>query len=460
MKHADDFGALFVDGHGVEVVDFLVALRTDRMRHGAGVLGELRGAQGLDVFDALHRAGRRVAEHVGGKFLVAENGEAFLEGELEPVAKRHAVTRPVVEVLVRDHGLDVEIVAVCRDRRIGEGVAGVEDVESLVFHRAEVEVVRRDDHEEIEVQVKTEAFFVPGDGALEAFHRVFGFVDVLRLHPDFERHFAAVAEILLAAAFERARDERKEVAGFRIGVDPANLVATVEEVARLDPVAVREKDRVERLGRADRDGELREHVRTVGPVGDSTKTRRFALAHEVLAGSVDSGERRVLRGAETVDDDDLRRFAQRRDRKRGVGEGVFALRERPAVDVHAHERDGLAVEDEVEHLVVRLGIGTHVHRGRHRAAVGVEIEFEVNRIDEMRGNLVVFSESRAHSYAGLCRNGVGPAVCGGRASVDCRQTIAVRGKNEKGPDRKSEPFSEISQNRNYLAWATGRISPV
>jgi hypothetical protein len=37
--------------------------------------------------------------------LVAEDGEALLEGELEPVAARDPVAGPVVEVLVRDHRL-------------------------------------------------------------------------------------------------------------------------------------------------------------------------------------------------------------------------------------------------------------------------------------------------------------------------------------------------------------------
>ena len=39
------------------------------------------------------------------RLLVAEDGEALLEGQLEPVAARDAVARPVVEVLVRNHPL-------------------------------------------------------------------------------------------------------------------------------------------------------------------------------------------------------------------------------------------------------------------------------------------------------------------------------------------------------------------
>jgi hypothetical protein len=46
------------------------------------------------------------------ELLVAEDGQAFLEAELEPVAAGDAVARPVVEVLVPDHAFDVGEVGV------------------------------------------------------------------------------------------------------------------------------------------------------------------------------------------------------------------------------------------------------------------------------------------------------------------------------------------------------------
>ena len=44
LQHADYFRALFIHGHRVEIVDLAVAVRTDRMRHGARVFRELRGS--------------------------------------------------------------------------------------------------------------------------------------------------------------------------------------------------------------------------------------------------------------------------------------------------------------------------------------------------------------------------------------------------------------------------------
>ncbi len=51
------------------------------MGEGARVLGELVALQQPDIGDPLHRP----RAHVGGEFLVAEDGEALLQAELEPV---------------------------------------------------------------------------------------------------------------------------------------------------------------------------------------------------------------------------------------------------------------------------------------------------------------------------------------------------------------------------------------
>ena len=46
FHHADDLRALFIHRGGVEVVDLHIRRGPHRMRHGAGILGELGGAQG------------------------------------------------------------------------------------------------------------------------------------------------------------------------------------------------------------------------------------------------------------------------------------------------------------------------------------------------------------------------------------------------------------------------------
>jgi hypothetical protein len=77
---------------------------------------------------------------VHAEFLVAEDRQAFLERQLEPVTAGDAVAGPVVEVLVADHRLDVGEVGVGGGGAVGQHVLRVEDVQALVLHRAHVEV--------------------------------------------------------------------------------------------------------------------------------------------------------------------------------------------------------------------------------------------------------------------------------------------------------------------------------
>ena len=62
-------------------------------------------------------------------YLVSEDGQALLEGELEPVPASHAVAGSVVEVLVPDYALDARVVHVRGCGRAGKHQAAVEDVE-------------------------------------------------------------------------------------------------------------------------------------------------------------------------------------------------------------------------------------------------------------------------------------------------------------------------------------------
>mmetsp|Transcript_39435 Transcript_39435/g.84451 ORF Transcript_39435/g.84451 Transcript_39435/m.84451 type:complete len:546 (-) Transcript_39435:1157-2794(-) len=125
VVHANDLRPLVVDSEGVEVVDLHVRRGPDRVRHGAGVLGELPRADDHHVLDPLH--GSRV--HVGRELLVPEDREPLLERKLEPVPARDPVARPVVEVLVADHALDSVVVHVRRRLRGAQHQPRVEDVQ-------------------------------------------------------------------------------------------------------------------------------------------------------------------------------------------------------------------------------------------------------------------------------------------------------------------------------------------
>ena len=163
-----NFGAFLVDGGRVEVVDLPICLRTDRMRERSGILDELRAAKRANIGDAFD--GPRT--HVGGKFLIAEYGEPFLQAKLKPVAAGDAVASPVVKVFVRDHGLDMRVVGIGRGLGTGKHIFVVEDVESFVLHGAHVEIGNGDDHEDVEIVFAAKDGLIPPHGSLERIHRV------------------------------------------------------------------------------------------------------------------------------------------------------------------------------------------------------------------------------------------------------------------------------------------------
>ena len=113
-----------------------------------------------------------MAAHVAGKTLVAENRQAFLQRQLEPVAAGDAVAGPVVEIFMRHHAFDAGIIVVGGGLRRGQQHLVVEDVEALVFHRPHVEGADRHDHENVEVIFPAIGLFVPFHRPLEGAHRV------------------------------------------------------------------------------------------------------------------------------------------------------------------------------------------------------------------------------------------------------------------------------------------------
>ena len=79
LHHAHHLGTFFINGDGVEVIDFDVGIGTHWVRHGTCILGELNCTQNTHVFNAFHSARAGHTCHVLAKFLIAENGQAFFE---------------------------------------------------------------------------------------------------------------------------------------------------------------------------------------------------------------------------------------------------------------------------------------------------------------------------------------------------------------------------------------------
>ena len=99
------------------------------MGQGPCVLRELFRLQVANLGNPLDRAGALV----GGEFVVAIDGQAFLEAQLEPITTRDAVAGPVVEIFMRDDRLDIGVIGIGRGLGMGKDVLVVEDVQPLVL---------------------------------------------------------------------------------------------------------------------------------------------------------------------------------------------------------------------------------------------------------------------------------------------------------------------------------------
>ena len=275
------------------------------MGHGACVFWELCGAQQAHVFDALDGFGgccgswvvfECFSSQVLAELLVAENRQAFFERELEPVAASDAVARPVVEVFMADHALDVGVVHVGGSGRVGQHKLGVEDVEALVFHRAHVEVAGGDDHEALEVEAQVKALLVPLDAGHERVHGMFGFVQIARAHKHLQQMFFARWRFdALLAAHKLACDQSKQVARLFVRVDPLGKVAAFLQVAFFHQVAVAQQNWECFFVGTQRDAVVGHHIRAVQEVSDAAKALGLTLREERVVAHIQAHELGVLR---------------------------------------------------------------------------------------------------------------------------------------------------------------------
>ncbi len=146
---------------------------------------------------------------------------------------------------MRDNALDIGVVRIGRGFRVGQHEFVVEDVETLVLHRAHVEIGHGDDHEDIEVVFTAEAFLIPFHRALQCIHGIGRARLLAMLDIDLQRHFAAGkgGERVFHHA-EIAGDKRKEIAGFRVRIEPGCKVAAFIVIAAAEEIAVRQQQRI------------------------------------------------------------------------------------------------------------------------------------------------------------------------------------------------------------------------
>ncbi len=126
------------------------------------------------------------------------------------------------------NALDRFKIGVGRAVLAGQNVSGIEDVETLILHGAEIEVAHGHDVEDAEVVGASEALLIPFHGGLETFHGPFGArrlslvdidpeIDMVAIH----RGEGVAPDIIVSGT------ERKQVRGFGVWIVPLCIMAPV-----------------------------------------------------------------------------------------------------------------------------------------------------------------------------------------------------------------------------------------
>ncbi len=157
FEHSDHFGAFFIDCGRVKIIDLDKAVGPDRMRQWAVIFGKLVIAQTVGILDAFHRR----AAHIRSKLRVAKHRQPFFEAELKPVPASDPIAGPVVKILMRYDGFDHFKIGIRTGARIGQNAGAVENIKPLIFHRAHIEIIDRNDVEQIKIIFAPVDLFIP-----------------------------------------------------------------------------------------------------------------------------------------------------------------------------------------------------------------------------------------------------------------------------------------------------------
>ena len=238
--------------------------------------------------------------------------------------------------------------------------AGVEDIEALVLHGAHVEVVDRDDHEDVQVVFAPVHLLVPLHRLFQAVHGVLHLVDVFRLDIDAQRHLATThgGEAILDAP-QVAGNQREQVSRLLERVFPGRPVTAALLAAAGNRVAVGEQHRIAMLFGAERGGEFTHHVGAIEVVGNLAEALGLALRTEHAAGLVQAFQRGIAFRVDThaaVDDELLVRRLQA---QLAVAQLVITRHQYLVIQFQLQQLQLLAIQYQQRKASARLGVTPH-----------------------------------------------------------------------------------------------------
>lgn len=91
---------------------------------------------------------------------------------MEKVEEGDEVEGKVVEILMRDKGLDEGIIRIGKGLRIGKKIFVVEDIEEIVINRENVEIGEGEDIEKVKVILEEEFLIVKFNGEFKRVNRI------------------------------------------------------------------------------------------------------------------------------------------------------------------------------------------------------------------------------------------------------------------------------------------------
>ena len=392
----------------------------------ARIFGKLRRTQGTHVSDALD--GARAL--VGGKFLITENREPFLEAKLEPVATGDAIAGPVVEILVGDYALDMRIVDVCGGARQGKDIFVIENVQSLVFHRAHVEVGHGDDVEDVEIILAAKYLFIPAHGPFQRVHRVGRARLLAMLDIDAELHGAA--RLRPETVMDRTKitaDEREEITGLGVGIVPDRIMACgVGEISGIEQVAIAKQHGRFRLVGFDARGENTQHIGAIEEIGDAPESLRFALGAIGRSGTIEPHQLGVGRRIKDRLDGECEGSRGRCGNRQAIWANVTRIQIQG--DIPYKDLCGVEIVTVKDKWSTRLSLGVGLDRQLRPDARGAHMQqdVEIDSLDEIIGSAIV---AQANGLGGVC------------AHVDrlhVRQGYAASTRRRQGPLWKALDF--------------------
>ena len=86
---------------------------------------------------------------ISGETLIAKDGQPFFQGELKPITAGNPVACPIMEIFMSNNGFHPAQISICGGVCIRQHKFTVKDIQTLIFHRAHIEMADSNDLKQV-----------------------------------------------------------------------------------------------------------------------------------------------------------------------------------------------------------------------------------------------------------------------------------------------------------------------